>query len=160
MSEQASNVPTPPAESPTHPQGSTLSGSSVLAGDSAIWSSSIGHIVFRVSDLKRAVGFYRDVVGLKCKLEDGDAWAAFDGGGATFALECRAAQPSSDRHGMQVCWKVSGDLDALVRHLRSAGVQVSGVEAGAHERRATVTDPDGNSFVLYSSLKQGKALHP
>jgi len=110
----------------------------------------LGHVRYPVTDMERAVAFYRDVVGLPLKWRDGDAWAAFDAGGATLALERRsvgAHQPA----GVMASLKIGRDLDRFVQALREAGATVTAAEAGAHERVATLTDPDGNQTSLYVS---------
>ena len=79
---------------------------------------------------------------------DGDAWAAFDVGGATLALERRSAgahQPA----GVMASLKVGRDLDQFVEALRESGATVTAPKTGAHERVATLTDPDGNQTSLY-----------
>jgi len=108
-------------------------------------------VFYRVSDMDAAVPFYRDALGLSLKFQDGDRWAAFDVGGATLALE---GGGSGGPGGATVSLRTS-ELDALVRGLRARGAQVSDVETGAHERRATVTDPAGNTLVLYEPLQRG-----
>jgi catechol 2,3-dioxygenase-like lactoylglutathione lyase family enzyme len=102
----------------------------------------IGNVFYRAADMDTAVRFYSEVLGLPMKFRDGDNWAAFDINGMTFALEGGAPQ------GARVSLRVDG-LSALVDELRGRGANVSDVAAGAHENRATVTDPAGNQLILY-----------
>lgn len=54
-------------------------------------------IVF-VSDMARAVSFYRDIVGLPLRFES-PSWTEFESGGATLALHASDEQPTeSDAH--------------------------------------------------------------
>ena len=82
------------------------------------------------------------------KFQDGDRFAALDGGGTTFAIagpeEQVVREPS-------VSFKVD-DVVAMTHTLIAAGAQlVRGPEEGPHEIRAVLRDPAGNSFVLYAS---------
>ena len=56
-------------------------------------------IVF-VSDMKRSVAFYRDVIGLPLKF-DSPEWSEFSTEGATFALH-RSEEPASDQDGTEL----------------------------------------------------------
>jgi hypothetical protein len=50
--------------------------------------------------------------------------------------------------GATVSLRVDG-LSDVVSGLRVKGANVGDVENGPHERRATLTDPAGNTLVLY-----------
>ncbi len=105
----------------------------------------IGNVFYRVEDMDAAVRFYTEVLGFGLKLRDGDHWAAFDVGGATLAVEGGAPGGPG---GATVSLRVD-DLAAVVADLRSKGASVGDHETGPHERRAKLTDPAGNQFVLY-----------
>ena len=109
----------------------------------------IGNVFYRVADMDAAVAFYGDLLGLRLKLRDGDAWAAFDVGGATLALE---GGPVEGAGGATVSLRVEGGLDDLVARLRERGANVGDALAGGHERRAELRDPSGNRLVLYEPL--------
>ena len=48
-------------------------------------------VMFLVSDLSRAVAFYRETLGLRCELENHEyQWAEFDCGNVTLSLKGRA----------------------------------------------------------------------
>jgi predicted enzyme related to lactoylglutathione lyase len=108
----------------------------------------IGNALYPVKDVAQAVAFYRDGLGLAVKFQDGDRFAALDGGGTTFAL----AGPEENVTGGEpaVSFKVD-DVAATVERLTTAGAQVvRPPEEGPHEIRAVLRDPAGNAFVLYS----------
>ncbi|GLW62689.1 hypothetical protein Arub01_09330 [Actinomadura rubrobrunea] len=108
----------------------------------------IGNVLYVAEHLDEAVRFYRDALGLAVKFTDGDRFAAFDGGGATFAV----AGPDEDvTDGVPaVSFKVA-DVAATVERVTAAGARlVRGPEDGPHETRAVLRDPAGNAFVLYS----------
>jgi lactoylglutathione lyase len=105
-------------------------------------------IVF-VSDMRRSVAFYRDVVGIPLKFES-PGWTEFATEGATLALH-KGAAPTSDaerpaaeqagqcRAGLQV-----SDLDAF--HKRMAEHDVPCVQEPTETlgvRIAQYRDPDG-----------------
>jgi catechol 2,3-dioxygenase-like lactoylglutathione lyase family enzyme len=102
----------------------------------------IGNVFYRAPDMDAAVRFYSEVLGLPMKFRDGDRWAAFDVAGATLAIE------GGTPRGATVSLRVDG-LSELVEALRARGTNVGPVETGAHEDRATLTDPAGNELVLY-----------
>jgi predicted enzyme related to lactoylglutathione lyase len=103
----------------------------------------LGNVFYRVRDMDASVTFYAQVLGLPLKFRDGNTWAAFDVAGVTLALEGGAPEG-----GATVSLRVK-DLDDVVRQLRDAGARVSEPVDGAHERRAELTDPSGNTLVLY-----------
>ena len=100
------------------------------------------------SDLGDAVRFYRDVVGLALRFQDGDVYAEFDTGDIRLALAAPGDHPDPTR---PLPVFKAPDLDAAVRRLVAGGAVVVGAaHDGAHERRALLQDPDGNAFVVYS----------
>jgi predicted enzyme related to lactoylglutathione lyase len=105
----------------------------------------IGNVFYKAPDLEAAVRFYTHVVGLTLKFRDGDHWAAFDIAGTTLAIE---GGQRGGPGGATVSLRVDG-LAEVVDQLRARGAAVGEIEAGPHERRATLTDPAGNSLVLY-----------
>jgi catechol 2,3-dioxygenase-like lactoylglutathione lyase family enzyme len=105
----------------------------------------IGNVFYRAPDMDAAVQFYTDVLGFTLKFRDSDHWAAFDVAGMTFAVEGGAPGGSG---GATVSLRVEG-LAELVADLRGKGASVGPVESGPHERRATLTDPAGNTLLLY-----------
>jgi catechol 2,3-dioxygenase-like lactoylglutathione lyase family enzyme len=105
----------------------------------------IGNVFYRAPDLDAAVHFYSEVLGLALKFRDGDHWAAFDVAGVTLAVEGGQVQGSG---GATVSLRVE-DLPGFVDLLHSRGARVGQIQAGPHERRATLSDPAGNILVLY-----------
>jgi len=116
----------------------------------------LGNIIYPVADMTRAIAFYRNVIGLKLKFQDGNEWAAFDFLGTTLALEHRVMDDEA-AHRIKVGLKVSHDLEALVDKLSRSGATVAPIRRGAHERTTTLTDPDGNRTMLYAPLSRSEA---
>ncbi|HZN55007.1 MAG TPA: VOC family protein [Candidatus Polarisedimenticolaceae bacterium] len=103
----------------------------------------VGYAIVFVSDMKRAVGFYQDVVGLPLKVQS-PAWTEFTTEGATLALHATdpSDQPGRCRPGFSV-----PDLDAF--HARMIESKVRCIQEpkdvfGA--RVAQYADPDGLTF--------------
>ena len=109
----------------------------------------ISYSIVFVSDMKRSVAFYRDIVGMPLKFES-PGWTEFATDGATFALHpSEAARPGQEdpdhlpagrcRPGLRVA-----DLDAF--HRRMTENQVPCVQEPRNvfgARVAQYLDPDG-----------------
>ena len=98
-----------------------------------------------VSDTERALGFYRDVLGMAlCPRPDfafGGAWLDAGGGRQVHLIEARVPADL----GQHVAFRVT-DLDAVVARLRAGGVDAPAPVAVADTgiRQTFVRDPDGN----------------
>ena len=109
----------------------------------------LDHVYYWVTDMDRAVEFYRDVVGLRLLRRDGSNWAEFDAGPVRLALhgavEGRPMQPG----GATAVFGVD-DLDAVRGELAGRGApfdeHLGEVEGFA--RFASFRDPDGNAVQL------------
>ncbi|MGH9776829.1 MAG: VOC family protein [Candidatus Acidiferrales bacterium] len=108
-------------------------------------------IVF-VSDMSRAVKFYRDVLGLPLKFES-PHWTEFANEGSTIALHPASAENPAGT--CQLGFPAEG-LDAMHQRLTSQGVRV--VMAPRTEqfgiRQAVYADPDGLHFTLAEPTKK------
>jgi lactoylglutathione lyase len=118
----------------------------------------LGYAILFVSDLDRAIGFYRDLIGLPLRFR-ADAYAEFATEGAKFALFPRSELPALI--GRQVPadpapWPQGElaffveDVDAEHTRLLAAGVPVlaSPTDRPWGERTLHVADPDGNVVEL------------
>src|SRR5579871_2306243 len=94
--------------------------------------------VLPVDDLAAAADALAALLGAGATFVDGERWAQFDVAGARIALA--GSDRFDDSPGLMI--KVD-DCDAAAERLRAAGVAVSAVTAGAHERRAEVELPGG-----------------
>ena len=114
---------------------------------------SIGHVHLTVSNLERAVEFYRDVVGLKLRSQMGDH-VAFLGIRedasheiALFALAADAPGPEDTRVGMyHMAWEMPSfaDLEKFHARLLASNARITGYS----DRQSNVMflDPDGNEL--------------
>lgn len=73
----------------------------------------IYYITFPVSDLKRAISFYENILGLK-KTGEWPNYATFDVGGVQFGIEPR---------GKQEIFLLVDDVDKVYRELEAKGVK-------------------------------------
>lgn len=105
----------------------------------------LDHVYYWVSDMDRAVEFYRDVVGFELRRREGSSWAEFDTGSVRFALHGAIDGRPAEPGGATVVFRVQ-DLDATRSSLQASGVdfeeQIGEVEGYA--RFATFLDPDRN----------------
>jgi len=113
----------------------------------------IGQIAIRVHDVPRAVGFYRDVLGLRYLFEAG-GMAFFECGGIRLMLS-KPESAEFDHPGSILYYSVA---DIASAHARAAGAGASFealphkvAELGASELwMAFFRDPDGNMAALMS----------
>jgi predicted enzyme related to lactoylglutathione lyase len=101
----------------------------------------VGHVMVYVRNMKKAVGFYRDTLGIPCAYES-DCWSEFKTEGATLALH-HAADPKPRDTG--ISFNV-GNVDDTVKALTDRGVKiVRQAEAVCDDIRcASFADPEGN----------------
>jgi len=105
----------------------------------------IGGVFFRASNRTHLSAWYHDVLGLpvtdSATAKMGTTvWAAFDQGTDYFG---------PTRQPYMVNYRVD-DLDAALRHLRTAGATVaSEIDEDDYGRFAWAVDPEGNRFELW-----------
>ena len=106
-------------------------------------------LMYRVSDLARAVKFYRDALGLPLEIYSEEYhWAEFDCGNLTLALlagETLAGWGDRARIALAV-----DDIDGAFAELTAQGIAVPHPPQDHGVCRAfEVFDPDGNSILLH-----------
>jgi catechol 2,3-dioxygenase len=119
----------------------------------------LGHVVFYVKDLERALVFYRDLLGFKevGRIFNGAAAALTSGRTHHELLLIQvgdAPGPSSGRRrGLyHIGIKVGDSLDELrqaKRELEGAGIPIDGMSDHTVSQSLYVKDPDGNEVELY-----------
>jgi len=102
----------------------------------------IPHITIGVSDLKKSVHFYQDILGLE-KIGEWPAYAIFDIAGVTLGLEPKAK--------LEICLLVD-DVDKTYLNLKDKGAKfvTEPKDQPWGGRAATFVDPDGNSVTIES----------
>jgi catechol 2,3-dioxygenase-like lactoylglutathione lyase family enzyme len=112
-------------------------------------------VFYWVSDLQRAVTFYRDVLGLKLIRQDSATWAEFDAGGHRFALHSVGDGQPVSGGGATAVFAV-GDLDRARSELSVKGVTFTHEgDVEGYARFASFLDPDGNTIQLIEYAPQG-----
>lgn len=105
-------------------------------------------VFYWVSDMDRAVAFYRDLLGLTLLRRDGGDWAEFDAGGRRFALHGAADGQAVLPGGATAVFSV-GDLDRATAELLGQGVALDHEgDVQGYARFASFSDPDGNTVQL------------
>lgn len=102
----------------------------------------IQNVTFPVSDLKKAINFYENVLGLK-KTGEWSTYAIFDVGGVELALEPK---------GRFMIFLLVDDVDEAYKTFKKKGVKFVTEPKDQYwgGRTAEFADPDGNSFILVS----------
>jgi predicted enzyme related to lactoylglutathione lyase len=105
-------------------------------------------VYFFVSDMDRAVAFYRDVLELEVQHRSGDEWSQLAAGPIQVGLHGAGSSPV--RTGGTLAFTVP-DLDAAKAKLASRGVVVGheGGGDGRGPRFVEFDDPDGNVLALF-----------
>lgn len=120
-------------------------------------------VTVRVSDIGRALRFYRDQLGLPLRHVDG-SFHEFDTGGALLAIDSGGVagdRKGADRCPVEIHLQVA-DIGRRRVELEAQGVNFEGgTHAYVHGKFARFFDPDGNPLVLYEPgdcpLKAGAA---
>ena len=104
-------------------------------------------VYFFVSDMDRAVSFYRDVLELRLLYRTGDDWAQFEAGPVQLGLH--GSGQEEHRPGGTLAFRVD-DLDASRLELAARGISFSpeGGGEGGEPRFVEFQDPDGNVLGL------------
>jgi predicted enzyme related to lactoylglutathione lyase len=112
-------------------------------------ASGVASVWVPVQDMERAVGFYRDVLGLAVK-DQQEQWSEVDAGGLMIGLNARETASSGSDGGAVISFQPDGDIESEVQRLRDAGVRFTG-EISDHEwgRIAPFKDSEGNDLQIY-----------
>jgi methylmalonyl-CoA/ethylmalonyl-CoA epimerase len=111
----------------------------------------VTQIAYTVSDLPRAVAFYRDLLDLRFLFEAGPSLAFLDCGGVRLML---SAQPGESSSSHPIVYFRVADIDASVAALRASGARIRSephvvARLGAHDLWLAFTeDPDGHPVGL------------
>ncbi|HZS43304.1 MAG TPA: VOC family protein [Candidatus Paceibacterota bacterium] len=109
----------------------------------------VDYIYHDVSDLSKALVFYKDVLGLKSTFE-GDKFAEFDLSNVTLTIGNFAEEkPKEKKEGPSVGLAVD-DVGEAIKYLKSKGVKVlqDFIDTPVCHM-AMITDPDGNQITIH-----------
>ena len=107
-----------------------------------------------VTDIERAVGFYRDTLGLSVSSQQPE-WAELEAEGLKIGLNARDEETPGGDGGAVVAFRPDGEIDDTVSELEGKGVEFAagGISEHPWGRVATFQDPDGNDLQLYAPPK-------
>ena len=102
----------------------------------------IAHITIGVSDLKKSVSFFENILGFE-KIGEWPAYAIFDIAGISFGLEPKV------KH--EICFLVD-DVDEAYQNLKDSGLKFATKPKNQPwgVRDASFVDADGNKFIIES----------
>ncbi len=107
-------------------------------------------VYYEVQDMKRAVAFYRDLLGLRVT-EESEHWSAFNVGGLRVGLDSTEGKPTPKR---AILTLKTNDIRADAKRLRDKGIRFVG-EIGDYDWGSVVTfeDSEGNFLKLMQPPK-------
>ena len=118
----------------------------------------VGHVHLKVSDLERAIAFYRDVLGFEVTQRMGDSAAFLSAGGYhhhvglnTWESRGGSAPPrgTTGLYHAAFLYPSRSALAEAARRLRAAGVSLDGASDHGVSEALYLRDPDGNGLELY-----------
>jgi catechol 2,3-dioxygenase len=118
----------------------------------------IGHVHLKVADLERAIGFYRDVLGLELMQRFGRQAAFLSAGGYHHHIGLNTWESLDGRppgagttglYHLAILYPTRGELADGLRRLVKAGVELDGAADHGVSEALYLRDPDGNGVELY-----------
>jgi catechol 2,3-dioxygenase len=118
----------------------------------------IGHVHLKVSDLPRAVAFYRDALGFELMERYGPSAAFLSAGGYHHHLglntwESRGGSPpprgSTGLYHVAILYPTRKELARALKRLLDHGVGIDGASDHGVSEAIYLHDPDGNGIEIY-----------
>jgi catechol 2,3-dioxygenase len=118
----------------------------------------IGHVHLKVSDIDRALGFYRDVLGFEVFARMGDSAAFISAGGYHHHIglntwESRGGSPppsgTTGLYHVAIRYPTRQALATAVQRVVDAGIPLTGASDHGVSEAIYLTDPDRNGIELY-----------
>lgn len=110
-------------------------------------ASAIAFTMYPVTDLPRAVAFYRDVLGLRKGELESSVWVEFELAGGTFGVG-NFEQVGTPGTAQSLALEIE-DLDGFRKRLAERGVEATEPHDLPNCRISVVRDPDGNQIWLH-----------
>ena len=113
-------------------------------------ASGVAAVWVPVTDMQRAVAFYRDTLGLTVA-DQSDDWSEIDANGLRIGLNAREAAGPSSGGGAVVSFQPDGAIEDEVAALRERGADIQG-EISEHPWGKIIPfkDSEGNDLQLYA----------
>ena len=118
----------------------------------------IGHVHLKVSDIERALGFYRDVLGFEVMARWGDSAAFVSAGGYHHHIglntwESKGGSPpprgTTGLYHVAIRYPSRASLARALRQVVDAGIPLDGASDHGVSEAIYLRDPDGNGIELY-----------
>ncbi|WP_298648550.1 VOC family protein [uncultured Proteiniphilum sp.] len=118
----------------------------------------IGHVHLKVSDLNRALEFYRDLLGFEVTMMYGSHAAFVSAGGYHHHIGLNTwhsrDMPASSKNGvglyhLAIVYPARKDLAVIFNRLVKAGYPLTGASDHGVSEALYLDDPDGNGVELY-----------
>ncbi len=118
----------------------------------------IGHVHLKVSDLERALGFYRDVLGFEVTQRMGQQAAFLSAGGYHHHIglntwESRGGtaphRGATGLYHVAIVYPTRAELADALRRVERAGIPLDGASDHGVSEALYLRDPDGNGVELY-----------
>lgn len=118
----------------------------------------IGHVHLKVSDLERAIKFYRDVLGFELTQKYGRQAAFLSAGGYHHHIglntwESQGGSPpqagATGLYHLAILYPTRAELADALRRLTKAGIPLEGASDHGVSEALYLRDPDGNGVELY-----------
>lgn len=118
----------------------------------------IGHVHLTVSDLDRALGFYRDILGFEISARYGDSAVFLSAGGYHHHIGLNtwagkgATPPPKGHTGLYhvaILFPTRRELAKAIKRLMDAGYPIEGASDHGVSEAIYLSDPDGNGIELY-----------
>lgn len=118
----------------------------------------IGHVHLKVSDLERALGFYRDLLGFQVTTMYGTQAAFLSAGGYHHHIGLNTwyskGAPQASQHGVglfhtAILYPTRKDLAIALKRLIDAQYPLTGASDHSVSEAIYLNDPDGNGVELY-----------
>jgi catechol 2,3-dioxygenase len=133
-------------------------------------STHIGHIHLKVSDLKKSLEFYVDLLGFQITTMYGDQAAFISAGGYHHHIGLNTWQslnaPPAQKKGVglfhaAIVYPTRKDLAVIVKRLLMQKYPLTGAADHGVSEAIYLDDPDGNGLELYYDLPKAQwPLHP
>jgi len=110
------------------------------------------NVTVMVSDMSKAVKFYRDVLGLEVKAQWGEEFAQLAAPGTIIALHpaVKGGSKPGKSESVSIGFGVKS-LEGAMKELKAKGVKFSRIADDGPVRLAFFSDPDGNPLYLSES---------
>jgi len=118
----------------------------------------IGHIHLKVSDLERAIEFYRDVLGFEVTQRYGNQAAFLSAGGYHHHIGLNTwdsagglppPRGATGLYRVAIVYPTRAELAGALRQLFKAGIRLDGASDHGVSEALYLRDPDGNGVELY-----------